>query len=150
MKLNTLTEQQYQEIITYKWMSGSNWFVHTKEGSKKVGDTIIPLYVGANMEVMPMYFSLIYNNHDPNDEMYLAVIKTRYHSDAKTEQGYTTLDYDFSTDHPVGSKAVNMGDEEGLIMHPSKLIDLYRATLNENHDEVSLVNKQGKLFTMSI
>lgn len=151
MRLKTIQESNSKTLTIYKWMAGENWNVNTREGLKSVGDEIIPLWVGMNLEVMPMFFGLAYNNLSGSDDIYLATLKCIITDpDATIVQPYTTFEYDDSQEHKIGERAYQIGDEESLIMAPATIINLQLAHPDDSYSTVTLIDQKGEQTTMVI
>jgi hypothetical protein len=140
-----------RSFLVYKWMAGDNWNVWTTEGTKSVGDMIIPKWVGMSMDVMPMFFSLVFNNADYQDTIYLATIRcTIDDPDAVTDKEYETFEYGTSELRLVGVPAYQLGEEESLILAPCRLEDLFEAVPDENFSRVLLIGRDGSSTSIDI
>jgi len=137
-------------IIVYKWMSGKKWAVKTREGMKKEGSEITPLWVAMSEEAAPMFFGLVFNNVADGDEFYLAEIEVTPDEHTVTTKKYKTYEYDEMEVHPIGELAYQMGEEESLIMAPGRLLKLWRAEPDENFSTVRLTDQNNNVKDMQI
>jgi hypothetical protein len=142
MKLKTIHESE--SVVVYKWMAGKDWAVSTKEGMKKEGDKLIPLYVCTDYDSLGMFFGLAYNNIGPDEDIYLATISVNNDPTLRTTQEFMTHDYDIETLHPVGSQAIKLGPEEGLVMTTAVLTRLQLAIPDATHSTCRLIDRQGQ------
>lgn len=132
-----------KKMTVYKWVTGKNFRVQTREGYKKPGDQIIPLYTSTNTNTD--HFSLAWEDTDESTQAYLAQIEINYDPNKKTQRKYKTREFDFSQVHPVGSPAYQLVGDELLVLDYGTLTDLFLAIPSENFSSVSLYDQDKKL-----
>ena len=130
-------------------MVGKDWRVHTKEGWKKVGDAVIPLWVGTKLEEMGMHFGLGWQDVG-EDELYLATVEVNYDPTLKTDKEFETTEFDFSERHPPGTQAMLLQGNEMRILAPGVLVGLQKAEPNEDHSLISLTDQNGNVEQMKM
>ena len=96
-------------------------------------------------------FSLVYNNLDNEDQIYLVTIECAIEDhNATIDKPYITYEYDKTQEHEIGSKAYQLGAEESLIMAPATISIMQLAIPNEAHDSITLIDQRGNKSMMLI
>ena len=140
MRLTLLTES-FDKKRLFKWIVGHSWM--TPFGT--IGDTAIPkwVFVANSFEDPGIrdYASMGMDTNDEYDETYLLEFDNNI-VDALTTEPIETYEYDFSTEHPIGTQGIyTENNNEARILVPSKIINMWK--LNDPFGNPSLVSRDG-------